>query len=191
MKNLTFFACLLLATTLAAQPRPIQVEPNHSTVGFRISIAGFTAVTGKFTDFSIDLDWDETDASTSNISAEINAASIDTGIDGRDEHLRTADFFDAEKYPTITFQSASVKQLNHYQFVATGDFMMHGVTKTIDLPFELVKMDGNTLGFRSRTTLNRIEYGVGADWEHSSMPDFLSDEIQVEIDFWTKKRKVD
>ena len=66
---------------------------------------------------------------------------------------------------------------------------MHGVTKHIVLPFQTVKVDGNTIGFKTKTTINRLEYGLGNSFKHTSMPDFLSKIVDVEIHFWTKKRK--
>lgn len=172
-----------------AQERKLQVEPNHSTVGFSISIAGFSEVTGKFTDFQILVDWDDTQMIAKGISAEIQATSINTGIPDRDTHLRTADFFEVEAYPTITFKSDSIQRINFSQFNAHGSFTMHGVTKKIVLPFTIVKQDGNTIGFKCLTTINRLDYGVASDFKHTSMPGFLSEEIEIEIDFWTKKRK--
>lgn len=189
MKYFLFLSALLFAISINAQVRKLKIEPNHSTVGFRISISGFTEVTGKFGDCKINMDWNDDDITASTINAEIQAASINTGIPDRDEHLRTADFFDVEKHPTITFVSDSIQQVNYSNYIAFGTFTMHGISKNIELPFQIVKMDGNTIGFKSRTTINRIDYGVGATFNHTSMPDFLSEDIQVLIDFWTKKRK--
>lgn len=189
MKNLFFLSCFLFTASLPAQVRKLKVESNHSTIGFRISIAGFTEVTGKFGDFNIDLDWNDEEITASTIYAEIQATSINTGIPGRDEHLRTADFFEVEKFPTITFESDSIEQINYSNFIAHGKFTMHGISKNIELPFQIIKKDGNTIGFKSRASINRMDYGVGTDFVHTSMPDFLSENIQVEIDFWTKKRK--
>lgn len=189
MKQVFFLIALFISISAAAQVRNLKVEPNHSTVGFRISISGFTEVTGKFSDFEIRMDWDDEDITKSTIEAEIQATSINTGIPDRDDHLRTADFFDVEKYPTITFKSDSIRQINYSNYVAFGKFSMHGIEKNMELPFQIVKMDGNTIGFKSRTHINRIDFGVGAGFKHTSMPDFLAENIQVEIDFWTKKRK--
>lgn len=191
MKCLPLFVAILMAISTNAQVRKLQVEPNHSTVGFRISIAGFSEVTGKFSDFKINMDWNDEDVAASTVQAEIQATSINTGIPDRDEHLRTADFFEVDKYPVIIFKSDSIQQIDYSHFLAFGKFTMHGISKNIELPFQIIKMDGNTIGFKSRMTINRMDYGVGADFAHSAMPGFLSENIQVEIDFWTKKRKED
>lgn len=189
MKNIIIFIAVLFSLSINAQQRNLKVESNHSTVGFSISIAGFTNVTGKFTDYEISLDWNDDDITSSKINSVIQVASINTGIPDRDEHLQSSDFFNVEEFPTITFHSDSIQRVNFSHFNAFGKLSMHGVTKNVILPFEIVKMDGNTIGIRCHTTLSRSEYGVGIDFIHTSIPDFLSDEIKVEIDFWTKKRK--
>ena len=172
-----------------SQVKQLEVEPNHSTIGFKIDIAGFSKVTGKFTDYSIDVDWHIDTPRLSSIQAEIQAASIHTGIPDRDDHLKSADFFETETYPVITFNSDSIRQLNYSHFEAFGQFSMHGITNQIILPFQLIKMDGNTFGIRSELTIKRLDYDVGSGFAHTSMPNFLSNQIDVEIFFWTRKRK--
>jgi polyisoprenoid-binding protein YceI len=189
MKNLLQLLLLLPSLSLLAQTKKLKVEPNHSTLGFNISIAGFTKVTGKFTDYEIILDWNDKDLDSCSVLATIKVESINTGIPDRDAHLRTADFFDIEKFPNITFQSDSIRQVNYSNFEAHGKLSMHGVTKNIILPFQIVKIEKNTIGISSITTLNRMDYGVGSGFNHSSMPDFLSKMIEFECYFWTKKRK--
>src|SRR5882672_1677759 len=83
-----------------AAPVKYSVDANHSTVGFSVPILdGVSSVKGKFTDFSVDINFDETDVTKSSVTATIKATSIDTGVEARDKHLRTADFFEVEKYP--------------------------------------------------------------------------------------------
>ena len=188
-----FYCCLLflLVNSSYAQVRQLAVEPNHSTVGFRLSISGFTEITGKFTDFSIDMDVNEEDFQKSTFDASIKAESINTGIPERDQHLRSADFFDVENYPNITFTSDSIRQVNYSNFTVFGQFTMHGITKAIELPLTLIKKDGNVYGFKIRSIINRLDYKVGEGFSHTSMEDFLAKDVQVEIDFWTKKRKTE
>jgi polyisoprenoid-binding protein YceI len=189
MRKLVLIGAMMFSVCALAQHRKLQVEPNHSTVGFSISIAGFTEVTGKFSDYQIMVDWNDSLVLPSKINSVIQVSSINTGIPDRDTHLRSSDFFDEETYPSITFESDSIQKINHAHFKAYGKLNMHGITNSIVLPFEIVKIDGNTIGFKSRSKLNRIDYGVGAEFKHSSMPDFLSEHIEVQINFWTKKRK--
>lgn len=189
MRYLLLLPFFLLSHLAFAQNTQLEVEPNHSTVGFNLSIAGFSMITGKFTDYRIYLDWNADDITQSRIEAVIQASSINTGIKDRDQHLQSADFFNVENHPTITFTSDSIRRVNYAHYEAFGKFSMHGVSKDIILPFEIVKIDGNTVGIRSRTSINRQEYGVGADFSHTSMPEFLADEVEVVIAFWTRKRK--
>src|ERR687895_674815 len=105
----------------------------------------------------------DADVTKSTVSAVIKAASIDTGIERRDAHLRNADFFDVEKFPEITFQSKHVEKKGK-DFVAHGTFTMHGVSKEIALPFTINGVnkapDGKTtLGVTARAALNRRDFG--------------------------------
>ena len=190
MKKIIIYSILFLSFTVNGQNRYLIVEPNHSTVGFNISIAGFTKVTGKFTDFEILMDWNENNINESKISSVIQASSINTGIPDRDTHLSSTDFFNVATYPTITFDSDSIQKLDFSHFKVFGKFKMHGITKNIVLPFQIVKLAGNTIGFKSKTTINRLDYGVGSEFKHTSMPNFLAKNIDIEIYFWTKKRKL-
>lgn len=189
----TLFSLLIVLTGFnfkQTNDRPLIVESNHSTVQFVVPISnGMTRVTGKFNDYSIDINYNDDDFTKSTFNVKIKVESIDTGIDARDEHLRTTDFFDVEKFPEITFVSNKIIAQDHH-YMITGIFTMHGVSKTITFPIKITGRDGdNTVGFSSRLTLNRIEFGVGSEFKHTSIKDFISDNIQVEIDFWTKKKK--
>ena len=173
-----------------AQTKYLTVEPNHSTVGFEVPIAGgVTAITGKFVDFDLELTLDDENWEEAMIIFTIQANSINTGIDDRDKDLQGESFFEVEKYPEITFTGKSVKNLNQQDYEVRGDFTMHGITEEIMLPFTIVSADGNTIGVRIETVINRMTYGVGSDWVHSAIPNFLAQDIPVKIFFWTKKDK--
>lgn len=182
---------VFLLTAYGAGTREYTIDNNHSTVGFSVPIlGGLSQVKGKFSSFEIVLLNDEKDITKSSVKVVIKTASIHTGIDARDNHLRTADFFDAEKYPEITFQSTRVKKSGK-SFVAIGDLTMRGVTKQIELPFSItgvVKKDGVTnVGYHAHMTLNRRDYGI--NWEHKTTPNFVGDNIDVDIDLITKAIK--
>ena len=186
-----FFVFLILLTgpVIQSQTKKLQAETNHSSVVFEVPVAGFTLVNGRFNEFDIILDYHQSDPDSIRLATTIQVESIDTGIDDRDAHLRSDDFFDVATYPTIEFKSDSVAVEAENKYLVYGKLSMHGVTRNTVVPMELVKADGNTLGFRIRSSLNRLDYGVGKDFVHSSMPDFLPDTILVRIDFWTKRRK--
>jgi polyisoprenoid-binding protein YceI len=177
------------AVALAA-PTTYQVDAAHSSVAFVVPIlGGLSRVRGKFTDFKVDVAYDEADVSKSSVKAVIKAASIDTGIERRDAHLRNADFFEVEKYPEITFQSTRVERRGQ-AFVAHGTFTMHGVAKEIELPFTINGVRKNpatgstTIGVSSRLTLNRKDFGVS--YSRADSPDFLGDQIEIELDLVTR-----
>src|SRR6266699_5342132 len=140
MLKRTLLALLLFSTISAAQVNTIRqypIDTNHSTIGFSVSIMnGLSRVNGKFTDFTVTLTNDEKDITKSSVNVVIKAASINTGIPARDTHLRSADFFDADKYPEITFQSKRIEKKGK-QLFALGIFTMHGVSKEITLPFQI------------------------------------------------------
>jgi len=186
---------LLLAVTVVAQvadtTRVYPIDNNHSTVGFSVPIfGGLSQVKGKFTDFTITLNADEKDITKSSVSVVIKATSIDTGIEGRDRHLRNADFFDVEKYPEITFKSERVEKKGK-QFIAHGPLTMHGVTKQIALPFSVTGTMKNptsnnlsAVGYSARMVLNRRDFGI--NYSRRDNPTFVGDNITVEIDLVTR-----
>ena len=186
---------LLFAVTAVAQvadtTRVYPIDNNHSTVGFSVPIfGGLSQVKGKFTDFTITLNADEKDITKSSVSVVIKATSIDTGIEGRDRHLRNADFFDVEKYPEITFKSERIEKKGK-QFIAHGPLTMHGVTKQIALPFSVTGTMKNptsnnlsAVGYSARMVLNRRDFGI--NYSRRDNPTFVGDNITVEIDLVTR-----
>ena len=169
----------------APVPTKYSADANHSNVGFSVPILdGVSHVKGKFTSFTIDLDYDADNISKSTVNAVIKTASIDTGIDARDKHLRSPDFFDAEKFPEITFQSKRVEKKGK-NFLAIGDFSMHGVTKEIAIPFtvtgKFVNPDNQQMstGFSANLTINRRDYGI--NWKNPKVPNFVGDLVSIEL----------
>jgi len=152
-------------------------------------MGGLSKVSGKFTDFNINLTNDEKDITKSSVNVVIKTASVNTGIEGRDKHLRTADFFDVEKFPEITFQSSRIEKRGK-QLIAHGTLTMHGVSKEIALPFTVTGVDENAdktkknVGYSASITLNRRDYGI--NYTHKTVPNFIGDNITVEIDLITR-----
>ncbi len=188
-------ACsLLLAASItplasAAVTRFEKLDKNHSTVGFRVPIlGGLSEVWGKFTEFSAVVVWDDADPTKSSVEATIDVASIDTGIAMRDDDLRSDNFFEVVNYPQIVFRSTAVER-RPSGLVALGTLTMHGETRPIELPFEIVGVDEDSetkkiaLGIRASTTLDRDEFGI--DWRHD-LPPFVGDLVTVEIRLLTR-----
>jgi len=190
-KNL--MALLVFSTITAAQvnrARQYPIDTNHSTVGFSVSIMdGLSRVNGKFTDFTVTLTNDEKDITKSSVNVVIKAASINTGIPARDTHLRSADFFDAEKHPEITFQSKRIEKKGK-QLFALGTFTMHGVSKEINLPFQITGVNKDpvskkmNLGYSAQIVINRREFGI--NWTHPKVPNFVGDNVEIETNLITK-----
>ena len=154
-------------TAVAYLPVPggdYQIDPAHSRIGFAVRHLDINWVEGRFKDFKGTVHYDEKDVTKSTVEFAAKVASVDTEVEARDKHLRTADFFDAEKYPELTFKSTRVERKGK-AFVLHGDLTLKGVTKPVALPFTLagaVKDPwGNTrFGVEAETKINRRDFGV-------------------------------
>jgi polyisoprenoid-binding protein YceI len=155
---------LALAPALAvAEPVTYKVDADHSGVGF--SIRHFVSnTTGRFKDFDGTIKYDKAAPAASSVEFTIQTASIDTANNDRDEHLRGADFFDVQKFPTMTFVSTGVTPKDADTLDVTGDLTMHGVTKKITIPVEVLGSvktpGGEKAGFETTFTVNRKDYGI-------------------------------
>src|SRR5436305_1288907 len=191
-RQLITAAVLTTAVALPAQAADtFNVDPHHSEVGFQIRHL-VTQVRGKFTDYKGTIQLDPAKPESSSVQFDIKAASIDTGVADRDKHLRSADFFDVEKYPDITFQSKSVKMTGKDRYAVTGTFTLHGVSKEITLPVTLTGMikdpGGNQrAGWSTETTLNRKDYGIVWNKALDNGGALLGDDVKVAIDLESVK----
>ena len=141
------------------------IDPAHSSINFAVRHLLINDVRGRFDDYSGTILYNADDVSRSSVEFTAKVASIDTDIAKRDEHLRTADFFDVAKYPEMTFKSTRVERKGEDGFIAHGDFTLHGVTKQVALPFKLAgavkdPWGGTRMGVEAATTINRQDYGV-------------------------------
>jgi polyisoprenoid-binding protein YceI len=164
------------------------LDTNHSTIGFSVAIFGMSEVTGKFSDFTGRIVVpDEQDLTKATVDIVIKTASIDTGVEDRDKHLRTADFFDAPSHPEITFKSKKVQKMGT-NWAVTGDFTMRGVSKELTIPFQLTGHD-KTIGARTSFPLNRKDYGVSWSRVMDDGSVFVADQVTVEIRLLTRTGK--
>ncbi len=141
-----------------------RMDPGHSVIGFSIRHFEISFVRGRFKDFTGTIHYDASDVTKSTVEFTAKVESIDTGVPGRDNHLRNADFFDVAKFPEMTFKSTRVEQKDK-GYVLHGDFTLKGVTKQISFPFTLtgaVKDNrGNVrFGIAAETKINRRDYGI-------------------------------
>ena len=162
----TFVAALALAPALAlAAPTSWDVDPVHSQVGFSVKHLVISNVRGEFSKYSGKVALDDADVSRSSVEATIDASSIDTRVADRDNHLRSPDFFDVAKFPSITFKSTKVVKGSKDQLQVTGDLTLHGVTRPVvllvDVSPEVKGMGGETRrGFAATTKINRKDFGL-------------------------------
>ena len=142
-----------------------KIDPAHSVIGFAIRHYEISLVRGRFKNFTGTIRYDEADVSKSSVEFAAKIESIDTGVDARNAHLRTGDFFDAAKYPDMTFKSTRVERKAQDQYVLHGDFALKGVTKQISFPFTMTgaikDAQGNTrFGVAAQTKIDRRDYGI-------------------------------
>ncbi|HEV2842951.1 MAG TPA: YceI family protein [Chthoniobacterales bacterium] len=166
-------------------------DPTHSTIAFKVRHLLGTAK-GRFTKFNGTIEVDREHPEKSSVVATIQAASIDTANPKRDDHLRTADFFDVRKYPEITFKSRGVKTTGPNAGEIAGDLTMHGVTRPITLKVQLLsdaKPAAETPTTRWRVTtapLKRSDFGVGKGTGGEFM---IGDDVSVEIEIEAARAK--
>jgi len=153
---------------VAYEPIPagdFKIDPAHSIIGFAVRHLEINWVEGRFKDFEGTVHYDDKDVTKSSVEFTAKVESVDTGIAPRDKHLRTADFFEVEKYPTLTFKSTRVERKGKDGYVLHGDLTLKGVTKPVQLPFNVagaVKDPwGNTrFGVQAETKINRRDFGI-------------------------------
>ncbi len=167
-KIMKFFSALLLTLavqSVSAQGLTWKIDPVHSNVQFSVTHMVISEVTGHFKDFNATLVQGKEDFTGSNLDVNIKAASISTDNDNRDNHLRSADFFDAAKYPDITFKSTSFEKAAENDYRITGDLTIHGVTKSVTLDAKYlgqIKDDKGTsyAGFKATGKVDRYDYDL-------------------------------
>ena len=192
MKRTLTISLLLAALPLFAET--YNVDKNHSEATFKIRHL-MSKVSGKFDDFAGSITTDGKDAAASSVQFTIKTASIDTANENRDKDLKSANFFEVEKYPEITFKSTSIKptaKKNIYD--VTGDLTMHGVTKKVTLPVEFLGFakdpwGGDRAGFALSTTLNRKDYGINWNKALDAGGYLLGDDVDISVNIESVKAK--
>ena len=167
------------------------LDSNHSTIGFEAPILGVSKVTGKFSAFrGAILVHDPSDLTSSEMEVTFETASIDTGIDDRDEHLRGPDFFDVENHPQASFKSAHIEALDDGEgrYLMTGDFTMGGVTNQIRFPFQVTD-HSNTVAAEARMVIDRTDYGVAWSRVMDDGSLFVGHDVTIEIFLLTRVGK--
>ncbi|GAB3381002.1 YceI family protein [Lysobacter fragariae] len=166
-KPLILVSALLLAGNAVAAPVSYKMDPNHTSVvaswnhfGFSNPVANFDAVDGVIV-------YDAANVGQSSVKVTIPLSGLDAHVAAFNEHLRSADFFDAEKFPTITFNSTKVEAAGDNKLRVSGDLTVHGVTKPVVLDTTINKLGVHPLGkreaagFSATTTIKRTDFGLG------------------------------
>jgi len=182
MKTSAALFSIIGLLTASALADTYNIDPAHSTIGFAVSHLVINTVHGKFDEFSGSVTVEGNQVKEA--KGTIQTKSVDTGVQMRDKDLRSPNFFDVEKYPTITFQTK--KAAANQSDVLTGDFTMHGVTKEISIPLKLkgpIKDPwGNSrIGLEGKLKLNRKEYGLMYNKTLETGGLVVGDEVEIEI----------
>ncbi len=162
------------------------IDPDHSDVEFSVKHMRIATVKGRFSDVTGQITIDYENIENSRVEVEIGAASIDTRNEKRDAHLRSADFFDVESFPTLKFRSSRIEQSGG-NLVITGDLTMHGVTRQITLDAEFNGQAGNPTGhqiisYTAKTELNRKDFGLNWNATLETGGVLVGDDIRINIE---------
>ena len=189
----------ILSAILAVAALPLaadvyEVDKAHSDVNYKVRHL-VSNVTGKFSDFDGTIDMQPGKPGASSVEFTINAGSNDTGNADRDKHMLTADFFDVDKFPTISFKSTSIaptKKKDVYN--VTGNLSIRGVTKKVTLPVQFLgaakdPWGNEKAGFTLTTTINRKDYGVNWNKALDNGGFLVGDDVEVTINLETQKQK--
>ncbi|NVO00376.1 MAG: polyisoprenoid-binding protein [Geobacteraceae bacterium] len=180
--------CLTLALPVLASATTWNIDPDHSNVGFRVKHLMVSNVKGNFNKYSGVVDIDDKDVTRSKIDVTIDTNSINTNVQKRDDHLRSADFFDVTKYPNMTFVSKKVAKTGKGALKVTGDLTIHGITKEVILNVEPLSKEskdpwGNIRrGTSASTTINRKDFGLTWNKALETGGVVVGDEVTISLE---------
>ncbi len=181
LKYLALAGLLGAAVSVQAAPVTYKLDPGHTMVLFSWNHFGYSNPTADFGLGEGTVVFDEQHPAQSSVEVTLPLAGLDTHVPALDKHLKEADFFDADKYPTVTFKSTKVQPLGGHKFRVTGDLTVHGVTKPVVLAATLNKVGphpmtkAQAIGFDATASIKRSDFGIGA-----YVPN-VSDEISIRI----------
>jgi len=163
-----------------------EADVSHSNLGFKVKHKGISNTVGDFRDFDLRITSSSDNFEKAEISLNIKAESINTANESRDEHLRSSDFFDTQKYPEISFKSKKVTKQKESDYLVVGDLTMHGVTKEVTLEMThngtAKTRRGNELaGLYFSTTFNRLDFQIGAELPTEMVADQIELHAEIEI----------
>lgn len=188
IRTLLASSLLLSATLLAhAQSSTWKIDPAHSAAEFSIRHMGLSNVHGHFGGVNGEIVLGPADLSKASVKATVDVTTVDTGVAPRDNHLKSPDFFDVAKYPTMTFVSKSVAKSGD-GYAITGDLTMHGVTKQVVLAMDAPSKEQTGMdkkahrGFEATTTIHRADFGLTWNGTLKSGDSMLGDDVKVTLE---------
>ncbi len=189
MKKFVLLATLvaLLSGSSILAAASYQIDPAHSLAGFTVRHMMVSNVSGAFSKLAGTVEFDSNNPSQSKVDVTIDAASVDTRNAGRDKDLRSANFFDVETYPAITFTSTRVDKAGEGKYRVVGNLTMHGVTKEVVLDVdgptpEVQAQGGFRAGASATTKINRKDFGINWSRAMDSGGVVVSDEVRINIE---------
>lgn len=184
--KLGVLSVLTLSLSAATLPDPVRfdIDRNHSYVGFTVRHLAVSNVKGKFTDFSGHIMLNEQDITKSTVNVRIETNSIDTSNDRRDNHLRSEDFFAAERFPAVTFQSKRIERSDD-GLVLIGDLTIRDITREVSIPFEIagpVTMENGRKRMGAEGTLRVDRFDYELEWNRlQEAVQVVGDEVRIEL----------
>jgi len=176
-----------MSTTITTDSHTWSIDIAHSNVGFTARHMMIAKVRGKFTRLRAELQLTDASPVPLSIAAEIEAASVDTRHEQRDAHLRSADFFDIENYPRLTFKSTSISKVNDATFDVTGDLTIRSTTKSVTFPVEVEgeatdPQGGRRIGYSARLRIDRRDFGLTFNQALETGGVLIGNEVDIELD---------
>lgn len=185
MKKITLIFSILLISLGAFAQDTWKADPYHSRLGFTVTHLGIADVPGHFGEYDVTITASKEDFSDAVVEMTAQVASIDTRVEQRNNHLKSPDFFDVEKYPTMKFKSNSIKKAGKNKYKLTGDLTLHGVTKSVTVTMEHRGTTANpnangapVAGIQITGTIKRSDFAVGDGFPAP----MISDEVVIKAD---------
>lgn len=192
MKKITLFLAFLLVSVGAFAQTTWTADPYHSKLGFTVTHLGIADVPGYFGEYDVSIQSSKADFSDAVVELTVQTNSVNTRVEPRDEHLRSADFFDVAKYPTMTFKSTSVKKVGDGEYKLVGNLTLVGKTKPVTMTMKYRGTTANpnadgapVAGIQITGEFKRSDFGFGADFPAPMISDVVS--IKADGEFGHKK----
>jgi polyisoprenoid-binding protein YceI len=181
MKKVVLSAILIMSFAAGGFAQTWTSDKNHSRLGFAVTHFSISEIDGNFRDFKATINAPNADFSDASVDLSASIASLNTDVEQRDKHLKSPDFFDAEKFPTLTFKSTSFKKITDKKYQLTGNLTLHGVTRPVTLDVVLngtivnPQSQKTVAGFKITGSLNRTDFGIASGFPATA----VSDDIQI------------